>query len=41
MKNILKNLNPNNHEDFSDKWYIIGSIVGMFAGITIGYLMFG
>ena len=28
-------------EDFNEKWYIIGTIIGIFAGITIGWLMFG
>jgi hypothetical protein len=26
--------------DFNEKWYIIGTFVGMLAGITIGWLMF-
>lgn len=26
--------------DFNVKWYNIGVIVGVFAGIAIGYLMF-
>lgn len=26
--------------DFDQKWYLIGTIVGVFAGIAIGYLMF-
>jgi hypothetical protein len=26
-------------KDFNDKWYIIGTIVGLFAGITVGWLM--
>lgn len=28
-------------KDYNEKWYLIGSIVGLFAGITIGFLMFG
>jgi hypothetical protein len=28
-------------KDFNEKWYIIGTIVGVFAGITLGWLMFG
>lgn len=28
-------------EDFNEKWYLIGSFVGIFAGLTIGWLMFG
>jgi len=28
-------------KDFNEKWYIIGTVVGIFAGITIGWLMFG
>ena len=27
-------------KDFNEKWYLIGTIVGTFAGITIGFLMF-
>lgn len=27
-------------KNYSDKWYIIGTIVGIFSGITIGYLLF-
>ena len=27
-------------KDFNEKWYILGTIVGIFAGITIGWLMF-
>jgi hypothetical protein len=38
---MLDELEPTNKSDFNHKWYIIGTIVGMFAGITIGYLMFG
>jgi hypothetical protein len=26
--------------DFNEKWYIIGTIIGIFAGITIGWLLF-
>lgn len=26
-------------EDFSEKWYFIGTIMGIFAGISIGWLM--
>lgn len=26
--------------DFNVKWYNIGVIVGIFAGIAVGYLMF-
>jgi hypothetical protein len=25
---------------YNDEWYTIGTIVGILAGITIGYLMF-
>jgi len=28
-------------KDFNEKWYIIGTLVGIFAGIAIGWLMFG
>jgi hypothetical protein len=28
-------------KDYNEKWYIIGTIIGIFAGITIGWLMFG
>ena len=28
-------------KDFNEKWYFIGTVVGIFAGITIGWLMFG
>jgi len=27
-------------KDFNEKWYIIGTIIGIFAGIAIGWLMF-
>jgi hypothetical protein len=27
-------------KDYNEKWYIIGTLVGIFAGIAIGYLMF-
>lgn len=27
-------------KDFNEKWYTIGTIVGVFAGITIGWFMF-
>jgi hypothetical protein len=26
--------------DFNQKWYLIGTVIGVFAGITIGWLMF-
>lgn len=26
--------------DFNQKWYLLGIIVGMFAGIAFGWLMF-
>jgi len=26
--------------DFNEKWYTIGTVVGIFAGIAIGFLMF-
>lgn len=29
-----------NIKDFNQKWYLIGTIIGVFAGITIGWLMF-
>jgi hypothetical protein len=28
-------------KDFNEKWYLIGTIVGVFAGITLGWLIFG
>jgi hypothetical protein len=28
-------------EDYNEKWYIIGTVVGIFAGIALGWLMFG
>jgi hypothetical protein len=28
-------------KDFNEKWYFIGTIVGVFAGIALGYFMFG
>jgi hypothetical protein len=28
-------------KDFNEKWYLIGTAVGVFAGITLGWLMFG
>jgi hypothetical protein len=28
-------------EDYNEKWYIIGTVVGLFAGIALGWLMFG
>jgi hypothetical protein len=27
--------------EFNSKWYILGTIVGIFAGIGLSYLMFG
>ena len=27
-------------KDYNEKWYFIGTLVGMFAGITIGWLIF-
>jgi len=27
-------------KDFNEKWYLIGTVVGIFAGIAIGYVMF-
>jgi hypothetical protein len=27
-------------KDFNEKWYIIGTLVGILAGISIGYFMF-
>lgn len=27
-------------KDFNEKWYLIGTIVGIFAGIAIGWFMF-
>ena len=27
-------------EDFNEKWYMIGTIVGLFAGIALGWLLF-
>ena len=26
--------------DFNQKWYSIGTVVGLLAGIALGYLMF-
>ena len=28
-------------EDYNQKWYVVGTIVGIFAGIALGWLMFG
>lgn len=28
-------------KDFNEKWYFIGTIIGVFAGIALGYFMFG
>jgi hypothetical protein len=28
-------------KDFNEKWYLIGTAVGIFAGITIGWFIFG
>jgi len=28
-------------KDFNEKWYLIGTVVGVFAGITIGWFIFG
>jgi hypothetical protein len=28
-------------KDFNEKWYLIGTMVGILAGITLGWLMFG
>jgi hypothetical protein len=27
-------------EDYNEKWYMIGTVVGIFAGIALGWLMF-
>lgn len=27
-------------KDFNEKWYLIGTIVGLFAGIALGWFMF-
>jgi hypothetical protein len=27
-------------KDFNEKWYLIGTLVGLFAGIAIGWIMF-
>lgn len=27
-------------KEFNEKWYLIGTLVGILAGITIGWLMF-
>lgn len=37
--NVNKNKMRKFLEDFSEKWYFIGTIVGIFAGISIGWLM--
>lgn len=28
-------------KDYNEKWYLIGTIMGIFAGITIGWFLFG
>lgn len=27
-------------EDFNEKWYLIGTFVGILAGVALGWLMF-
>jgi len=27
-------------KDYNEKWYFIGTVVGIFAGIAIGYFLF-
>ena len=27
-------------KDYNEKWYLIGTFVGIMAGITIGWLLF-
>ena len=27
-------------KDFNEKWYLIGTLVGLFAGIGLGWFMF-
>ena len=27
-------------KDFNEKWYLIGTIVGIFAGIALGWILF-
>ncbi len=27
--------------DFNEKWYFIGSLIGLLAGMTLGYIIFG
>lgn len=38
---ILKINSMKFFNDYNDKWYTIGITVGIFAGITIGWLLFG
>lgn len=30
----------NKMKDYNEKWYFIGTVVGIFAGITIGWFLF-
>ena len=27
-------------KDYNEKWYLLGSIIGIFAGITIGWFLY-
>lgn len=38
--NTILKLNPHSHADFNEKWYLIGTMVGLLAGIMVGYLIF-
>lgn len=38
---MLDEVESTNKSDFSEKWYMIGITIGILAGITIGYLIFG
>jgi hypothetical protein len=29
-----------NFKDYNEKWYFLGTVVGIFAGIFLGWLMF-
>lgn len=40
LKRKLLTNKYNMMKDFNEKWYLIGTVVGLFAGIALGWFMF-